>query len=122
MADLGIPVDDRGLLDQIFGNGSMVSPAQDVGSVQSSGNVSSEAFEWPQVSSTRGREDTKDMYPYPNGLPGDVDRGYGDADNIPWGVGGERMALPTPPSPGMKRREESYASMVDERRRMGVSL
>lgn len=129
MADLGIPVDDRGLLDQIFGNPSAagVSPAtQEFGSAQSSGNVSSEPFEWPQVSSSRRDDGPKEsgVYGYSGHTSStEASEGrYGDASNIPWGVGaGERVGLPTPPSPSLaKRREEEYSALVEERRRLGV--
>lgn len=136
LAEMGIPVDDRILLDQIFGNGPVnpaMSPGVDAAPTHS-GHVGApppveEGFAWPTVS--RRVED--EPYGYaPNHLSGSTsasattstesERRYGDVDTIPWGVGG----VPTPQSPprGEKRSDERglYDAMEERRRRTIMGL
>lgn len=145
LAEMGIPVDDRSLLDQIFGtsgSSSHINPATHAhagnGSLDaashSSGTAPPDTFEWPTLSrrTEEGNGMKSEMYGYTgNGTTdGSSSSRYtqNGVDDIPWGVGGV-AGLPTPPSPEMiKRREDSVGgvgmayAMADERRRMGVPL
>ncbi len=125
MADLGIPIDDRGLLDQIFGAPSsaptqpqshVVSPNQDLGSGSS---ATAEPFEWPTANGRHREETSKEPYAYPGYADGGVEYKHTEGDGIPWGVGGEGgSAGSIPPS----RREQSYNAMLEDRRRLNVPL
>lgn len=152
LAEMGIPVDDRSLLDQIFGNSSSSSSNGHVGATHpqagqsggESGSLSSggtgDTFEWPSLRRTDEGGMKDQMYGYASAggegtISGD---GLGSGsrypsgmsssgvDDIPWGVGTIDGRSPEV----IKRREDGGGGagmglgygMVDDRRRMGLPL
>ena len=98
LAELGIPVEDKSLLDRLFGIGgggqsNQLPPAPEMSNAASTSH--SEPFEWPTVSPNATGGENRGQSPQAKHL----------GDDIPWGLSQEGDPFPSPATPEGMRGE-----------------